>query len=160
LADRAGVSRRTLYLHFASKEEIAAETVAKNMLRRSEQMLAILPDAAPLPRLKAVLRWFVDRGAEPRPIPVGPIKAEPGLMETIRTFPSYQAAHTQLMSGLSELIARAQEIGSITRRFSPEILAKLLFQLLRGVDASRWEESTSLPDAMMSLLFDGLGGQP
>ena len=158
LADRAGVSRRTLYLHFSSKEEIAAETVARNLRLTAERVRAVAA-AEPLTRLKAVVRWFIDRSAEPRPIPVAPIKAEPGLMDIIRSFPSYQAAYSELIAVIAELIGRAQESGGIAGRVSPDVLSKLLLQLLRGVDAARWKETSDLGELVVATVFGGLGGR-
>jgi AcrR family transcriptional regulator len=157
LAERAGVSRRTLYLHFSSKEEIAAETVAKNLLRSAERIRSF-GGADPAAKLKAVVRWFVDRGTEPHVIPVGPIKAEPGLMATVRTFPAYLEAYTTLTAALAALVADAQNAGAVTKRYPPETLAALVMQLLRGVDASRWKESADLADLAVATIFEGIGG--
>jgi AcrR family transcriptional regulator len=157
LAERAGVSRRTLYLHFSSKEEIAAETVAKNLLRSADRIRSFA-GTDPASRLKAVVRWFVDRGAEPHVIPVGPIKAEPGLMATVRTFPAYQEAYAALTAALAEVVADAQKAGAVTKRHPPETLAALVMQLLRGVDASRWKESADLADLAVATVFEGIGG--
>ena len=159
LAHRAGVSRRTLYLHFSSKEEIAAETVARNMARTAEHIRTMEPGAAPLIRLKSVLRWFVARDSDPNAIPVEPIKAEPGLMATVRTFPSYLAAYALLVEALAEVIEAAQRAGSLTPQPSPSTLAKLLLQLLRGVDPSHWHESVPMADVLLDVLLKGLGGR-
>jgi AcrR family transcriptional regulator len=157
LAERSGVSRRTLYLHFSSKEEIAAETVAKNLLRSAERIRSVA-GTDPVARLRAVVRWLVDRGAEPHVIPVGPIKAEPGLMVTVRTFPVYQDAYAALTAALAERIADAQNAGAVTKRHPPETLAALVLQLLRGVDGSRWKEAADLADLAVTTVFEGIGG--
>lgn len=157
LADRAGVSRRTLYLHFASKEEIAAETVARNLTRNTELLRGVAAEAEPLERLKAVVRWFVGRNAAPKAFPVDSIKAEPGLMAAVRTFPSYQTAQAGLTAALAELIAAAQSAGAITRAHSPSTLAALLFQLLRGIDVSRWTDAEELDQLVVKTLFHGIG---
>lgn len=157
LAERSGVSRRTLYLHFSSKEEIAAETVAKNLLRSADRIRSFA-GTDPVARLKAVVRWLVDRGAEPHVIPVGPIKAEPGLMVTVRTFPVYQDAYAALTAALAERIADAQDAGAVTTRHPSETLAALVLQLLRGVDGSRWKEAADLVDLAVTTVFEGIGG--
>lgn len=157
LADRAGVSRRTLYLHFSSKEEIAAETVARNMTRTAEHIRALATQDEPVSRLKTVIRWFVDRGAEPKSIPVGSIKAEPGLMATVRTFPSYQSAFSLLLAALASVIEPAQKSGGVIDAVPSETLAKLLLQLLRGLDPSRWKDGPQLGDLLIEVLFHGMG---
>lgn len=157
LADRAGIARRTLYLYFSSKEEIAAETVARNIRLTAAQVRSIGSGGTPLERLRGVVRWFVERGAEPAGLPVAPIKAEPGLMATVRTFPEYQAALAELTGALAELIETAQDAGSVTKVLPAATLAGLLLQLLRGVDAARWQEETGLGDAVVEVLFGGLG---
>ncbi len=160
LADRAGVSRRTLYLHFVSKEEIAAATVARNMMRTAERVRTLADGAQPLERLKTVLRWFVDRSGEPAAIPVAPIKAEPGLMATVRTLPSYLEAHAALAAALAELVGSAQDAGALTKRYPAEMVAAFLLQVLRGLDPLYGVPGADLGDLLLTLVFDGLGARP
>lgn len=160
LAGLAGMSRRTLYLHFASKEEIAAETIAKNLLLSVERVQDLVVDRPPGEALRAVILWFVTRHSEPRPIPVGSIKSEPGLMAAVRTFPVYQSAWSSLRATMADLLARGQSEGVFTKSFSSEVLAELVLEMLRGIDPSRWPNDEVLSEASLAVLLDGVrGGQ-
>lgn len=157
LADRVGISRRTLYHHFASKEAIAAATIARNILRSVAEMETIADTNDAGAKLKAVIHWFVERRTSPKPGPVGTIKAEPGLMSTIKTFPVYQAASTVLLERFTELVRRAQAAGAIRQNFPPGYLASLLIDMVQGIDVTRWQTShPQIADDIMAIVFHGI----
>lgn len=157
LADRAGISRRTLYHHFPSKEAIAAETIAQNNMKMVEEMMAVEPDAAPVDRLEAVVRWILELRVKPRSKPVQTIKSSFGLMTIIRNFPSYKKAKTVFRDQFTNLIARAQEKGPITRKYPADYLADLLIAMLQGLDSSlQGKNHPGYHDDAIAILFNGL----
>jgi AcrR family transcriptional regulator len=61
LAAAAGISKPTLYAHFATKDELVAEAVTRDMRRMAEVLESHAGDHTPLQRLELVLRELLDR---------------------------------------------------------------------------------------------------
>lgn len=157
LADKVGISRRTLYHHFSSKEAIAAATLARNNLMLVEEMQTIAPDANPTDRLKAIIRWILAGRVKRRLGPIGVIKANLGLIAKIKDFPIYQSANNVIQNRFTDLIRQVQDQGMIASRFPPDYLAALLFDMLKGIDVARWQEKRpQLIDDLIIILFNGM----
>jgi len=59
VAAAVGIAKASLYKHFPSKEDLAAAAMA-SVMRRAQTFLADLPaDAAPLDKLRSVVRWVL-----------------------------------------------------------------------------------------------------
>ena len=160
LAERVGISRRTLYHHFPSKEAIAAETIARSKLKRIEEMMAFEPDLDPLNRLKAVIRCLLTRNYNSDSGPVRTIKDEFGLMAKVKSFASYRQADALFHDRFADLLAKTQSQGQLTKRFPATYLANLLIEMLRGLDVSQQRKNrSSVADDVIALLFDGLTEQ-
>jgi len=160
LAEKAGISRRTLYHHFPSKEAIAAETVSRSKLKQIEEMLTIEPDRDPLHRLKTVIRCALTRKSNSHSGPVRTIKDECALMARIKGFASYQKADALFHDRFAGLVAKAQSHGQLTKRFAATYLANLLIEMLQGLDVSRQRENrSSVVNDVIAILFDGLTEQ-
>jgi AcrR family transcriptional regulator len=160
LAERVGISRRTLYHHFPSKEAIAAETIARSKLKRIEEMMAFEPDLDPLNRLKAIIRCLLTRNYNSDSGPVRTIKDAFGLMARLKSFASYQKADALFHDKFADLVARAQSHGQVTKRFPATYLANLLIEMLQGLDVSRQRKNqSSVVNDVIAILFDGLTKQ-
>lgn|GEM_PF-609736 len=157
LADKVGISRRTLYHHFPSKEAIAAETIAQSKLKRIEEMMTFEPDLDPLNRLKAVIRCLLTRNYNSDSGPVRTIKDAFGLMAKVKSFASYQKADALFHDRFADLVAKAQSHGQLTKRFPATYLANLLIEMLRGLDVSQKRKNrSSIVNDVITILFDGL----
>jgi AcrR family transcriptional regulator len=160
LAEKAGISRRTLYHHFPSKEAIAAETIARSKLKRIEEMMAFEPDLNPLNRLKAIIRCLLTRNYNSDSGPVRTIKDAFGLMAKVKNFASYQKADSLFHDKFADLVAKAQFHGQLTKRFPATYLANLLIEMLQGFDVSRQKKNrSSVVNDVITILFDGLTEQ-
>jgi AcrR family transcriptional regulator len=157
LAEKVGISRRTLYHHFPSKEAIAAETIARSKLKRIEELMAFKPDLDPLNRLKAVIECLLTKNYNTDSGPVRTIKDAFGLMAKVKSFASYQNADALFHDRFADLIAKAQSRGQLTKRFPAAYLANLLIEMLRGLDVSQQRENrSSFVNDAIAILFDGL----
>lgn len=160
LAERVGISRRTLYHHFPSKEAIAAETIARSKLKRIEEMMTFEPDLDPLNRLKAVIRCLLTRNYNSDSGPVRTIKVAFGLMARVKSFASYQKADALFHDRFADLVAKAQSHGHLTKRFPATYLANLLIEMLRDLDVPRQRKNrSSVANDVIAILFDGLTEQ-
>jgi AcrR family transcriptional regulator len=159
LAERVGISRRTLYHHFPSKEAIAAETIARSKLKRIEEMMTFEPNLDPLNRLKAVIRCLLTRNYNSDSGPVSTIKDAFGLMARVKSFASYQKADALFHDRFADLVAKAQSQGQLTKRFPAPYLANLLIEMLRGLDVLQQRKNrSSIVNDVIAILFDGLTG--
>jgi AcrR family transcriptional regulator len=157
LAERVGISRRTLYHHFPSKESIAAETIAQSKLKRIEEMMTFESDLDPLNRLKAVIRCLLTKNYNSDSGPVRTIKDAFGVMAKVKSFSSYQKADALFRDRFADLVAKAQSQGQLTKCFPASYLANLLIEMLRGLDVSRQGKNrSSIVNDVIAILFDGL----
>lgn len=59
IAEQAGVSRRTLYLHYKDKEELAARLYVENLERMFGQLLFDFDFGQPVPSLEKILEQYL-----------------------------------------------------------------------------------------------------
>ena len=60
VAASVGIAKASLYKHFPSKEDLAAAAMV-SVMRRAQAFIATLPaDAAPVAKLRAVVRWTME----------------------------------------------------------------------------------------------------
>jgi AcrR family transcriptional regulator len=60
VAASVGIAKASLYKHFPSKEDLAAAAMV-SVMRRAQDFIATLPlDAAPVDKLRAVVRWTME----------------------------------------------------------------------------------------------------
>ena len=157
LAERVGISRRTLYHHFPSKEAIAAETIAQSKIKRIEELMTFESDLDPINRLKAVIRCLLTRNYNLDSGPVRTIKDAFGLMAKVKSFASYRKADKLFHDRFADLVAKAQSHGQLTKRYPATYLANLLIEMLRGLDVSQQRENrSSVVNDVIAILFDGL----
>ena len=157
LAEKVGISRRTLYHHFPSKEAIAAETIAQSKLKRIEEMMTFETGLDPLNRLKAIIRCLLTKNYNSDSGPVRTIKDAFGLMAKVKSFASYRKAEGLFHDKFADLVAKAQSCGKITKRFPANYLANLLIEMLQGLDVSHQRKNrSSIANDVIDILFDGL----
>jgi AcrR family transcriptional regulator len=158
LADRVGVSRRTLYHHFPSKEAIGAATLAGHVDALAAEIDTVAPHSDPGSRLRAVILWSVGLRQQPKPGPIGSLKSEPGLMALVKTFPVYQAADGRLHDKFAAIVLAAQASGQVTERWPAAMVARLIIDWARSFDPEAWASGAAEASAaLVDLLFLGLG---
>jgi AcrR family transcriptional regulator len=114
IAAEAGISKRTIYLHFPSKEEVVLVTIDRIVARLKERMRAIADeDGPPAVRLRAMLRQRVmfrfDSVREYRQ----------GIDESVRTLrPGLLARRARHFAEEAELIAETLAEGRAAGQFA------------------------------------------
>lgn len=158
LAARVGISRQTLYHHFASREDIvlrAVLTLMEQGLTAIESFDSSLP---PVERLKRVVRWLLESRFQPATAAL--VKVRHSLM-SVKSHPEYQRASERRMSALAQIVKAAQEAGELRA----DLPSGLIVQMLLGlVSNTAYEEliaagQTTLPEvaeAVISVFFTGL----
>lgn len=159
LAARVGVSKATLYQHFASKEELAVNVIVRNM-RRAEEYLDNLEAQLPaIVRLEQVLRhalegratFWAGRSTLPRPI--------------VQNHQLYQAQAQRLLDAVARLVDEAKAEGSITTQHSTAVIALMIINTIRESSYGELVSSgrcspAELSDTLVRVLFDGLRTTP
>ena len=158
VAARVGISRQTLYHHFASREDILLRAVLTLM----DQGIAVIhsfdPAQAPVERLKGVARWMLESRFGPTRAAL--VKVRHSLM-TVKSRPEYQLAFERRAAALAEIVEAAQDAGELRA----DLPSRLIVQMLLGLvsDASYEglvaEGRTTLPevtDAIIHVFFTGL----
>lgn len=158
LAATVGISKATLYQHFASKDALAVRVVLRMLRQAEERMRAVDPRLPAIERLERMMR----EGLERRAMMWG---SEAGMMPTLlRDHPEYRAQRATMDDQLRALIDAAKADGAVDPALHTPAVARTLAQLFQtdyadlaaGDEAGRREVASSL----IQLLFDGLRKKP
>ncbi len=132
LAERAGVSKPTLYQYFPSKEAVAVQTVVRMVKRIGVCMDAVDVRLPAIARLERVVRRVLElRFAPDHPmlgLSAGPLKA------MVRTNPEYITHQKRLVETLTLWMDEAQAAGDVAPLLSSRALVQMVFSLLRDTD--------------------------
>lgn len=163
VAADVGISKASLYKHFASKEELAAAAMIGLMERMQAFMADLPPGDSALSRLKAVVRWAV------RVQLAGEMPSLPSQNSSLRgalaAHREYMALLMETSDQLGEWIVAAQESGQLSPELPPEVLLYTLYA--RGCDpvlgvlkASGNYSDERIVELLISTCFDGLASRP
>jgi AcrR family transcriptional regulator len=124
VAAQVGISKVTLYQHFASKEALAAG-IAVDQMRRIEQALEphYHADGPALERLQAVLRYSLEQQA-----PKWAANLPPNA-RFVAQDPAFQALYAQRMAQWEQLVDQAKAEGSVDLQVSTAVLVRMMQQL-------------------------------
>ena len=154
LASEAGISKATLYQHFASKEELAVQVIVRMRRHGEERMRSMDPTLPAITRLEQMLR----RGLERR---VGIWGAGESMLPlNLRRHPEYQAQQERMMVYLHALIEQAKSEGDAVPDLDTSVVAHTFSQLFQ-MDYSTLaqggdEERQRLSETLTRLMFEGL----
>jgi len=132
LAERAGVSKPTLYQYFPSKEAVAVQTVIRMITRVGVCVSAVDARLPAIARIERVVRRVLELRFAPDHPMLG-LSSAP-LKPLIRTHPEYIAQHRRIVETLTAWMDEAQAAGDVDRLLSPRVLVQMLFSLLRDTD--------------------------
>jgi AcrR family transcriptional regulator len=156
LAARLGTSKRTLYQHFASKDELAVSLVVRAMRLALEALDAGGPWVRAVDRIAALLRAGIERRQE-----LGAaVMLLPG---PLREHPRYRAQLVEARARLTAVVVEAQAAGDVDPALSPPVVAALLMGLVRErYDVLRSGGATvdELRDTILTLVLRGLRPGP
>jgi AcrR family transcriptional regulator len=158
VAARVGISRQTLYNHFASRDEIVLRAIVTLTDQGIEVIHSFDPSLPPVERLKGVARWMLE--SRFAPMRAALVKVKHSLMP-FKSHPDYLLAFERRASALADIVASAQAAGQLRR----DLPSRLIVQMLLGLvsDASYegliQEGETTQPeviDAIIDVFFTGL----
>ena len=158
LAARVGISRQTLYHHFASREDIVLRAVLTLMERGIYAIQSFDASLPPVERLKRIVRWLLESRFQP--VTAALVKVRHSLM-SVKAHPDYQSASERRVSALAQIVVAAQDAGELRA----DLPSRLIVQMMLGlVSATSYEEliaagQTTLPEvaeAIIAVFFTGL----
>lgn len=155
LAARVGVSKATLYQHFASKEDLAINVIVRAMRRGEEQISAVDASKPAIARLADVVRNGICGRAA---MGSAQIMLPP---TSILHHPLYRAQRERMTAAMSRLVDEAKQTGDIDPRFSTDLVVHLLMSAVREASHGELVDSgthslVELGDALVAMLFDGI----
>jgi AcrR family transcriptional regulator len=126
LAEAVGISKATLYQHFASKDAMLAALIAGHSAQFLD-WLAATADLPPFERLRRTLRYLMTEHITPLR---GLINV--GREEVIPVFerdPALQASHDRTLAHLTAIIEQGQADGSIAPDLTPRTIISAMWGL-------------------------------
>jgi TetR/AcrR family transcriptional regulator, regulator of autoinduction and epiphytic fitness len=154
VASLVGISKATIYQHFASKDDLAIDVVLRLMRRGEETMQAVPASLPAIRRLEAMIHSGLARRASLW-------GSESGLLPIcLRSHPAYCAQLARLNGHVIALIDAAKSEGDIDTALSTPVVARtlgLLFQTdysdLAGDDEDARHQ---VAQTLTRMVFDGL----
>jgi AcrR family transcriptional regulator len=153
IAARAGVSKPTLYQHFAGKDELIV-SVSMQLMRRSEEALAARAEGTrALDHLARTLREGLARRA-------GLWSARVALPRAMaEANPAYRRQRERVQAQLARLVDEAKAEGDVDPRFPTAVVVRMLSRLFRGDYEDLLAEGVVTPEELGAVLIDiALGG--
>jgi AcrR family transcriptional regulator len=163
VAADVGIAKASLYKHFPSKEQLAAEAMIRVLDRALEITAALQGREGPgdLENLKAVTRWAL-RTQLAGEMPSLPAQNS-ALRSTLMAHNGYLDRLMRLSDRLGVWISGAQRSGALNPRLPPEIVLYTLFAracdpVLGLLKVSGNYSDEQIVETLISTCFDGLTG--
>jgi AcrR family transcriptional regulator len=159
VAAQVGISKVTLYQHFASKEALAAG-IAVNQMRRIEQALEphYRADGPALERLQAVLRYSLEQQA-----PKWHANLPPNA-RFVAQDPAFQALYAQRTAQWERLVEQAKAEGSVDIQVSTAVLVRMMQQLFAPGYEDLVQRGRATPDeiilTLLTVILRGARNEP
>ena len=163
VAADVGIAKASLYKHFASKEQLAAEAMIRVLDRALEvtETLQREERLGDLDRLKAVTRWALETqlAGEMPSLPA----QDSALRSTLMSHNGYLDRLMRLSDRLGLWITGAQESGALNARLPAEVVLYTLFAracdpVLSLLKIGGTYSDAQIVDTLISTCFDGLTG--
>ncbi len=125
VAAMVGIAKASLYKHFESKEKLAAAAMVR-LLDRTQEIIDAQPEsAAPLDKLKSVVRWAVREHLRGQ-MPALP-STRSALREALVAHKPYVERLVRVTEHLGGWIEAAQLAGAINPRLTGEVVLYTVF---------------------------------
>ncbi len=161
LAERVGIAKGTIYLHFPSKEDLLAAVIGRGI----DRLIAILEGIAASPgltaqaRIEAIMRQMIEghagwveflQGVDPHK-----------LKETLRTNGQLSASIARLFACVGAIIEEGKRAGEIDPEAQPETVALALFGAVRVITHASLAlpvpiDMDDMSRSVIRLFFNGL----
>ena len=163
VAADVGIAKASLYKHFASKEQLAAEAMIRVLDRALEATETLQREErlGDLDRLKALTRWALETQLAGE-MPSLPARNS-ALRSTLMSHNGYLDRLMRLSDRLGLWISGAQESGTVNARLPPEVVLYTLFAracdpVLSLLKIGGNYSDAQIVDMLISTCFDGLAG--
>ena len=158
VAARVGISKATLYQHFASKEELAINVIVRAMQQGEAAITGLDPELPAIQRLERVLRHAIEQRVS---LGTARLMLPPSV---VMQHPRFQAQANRLISAIGAIIDAAKAERAIADQLPTAVVVRLLLSSVREhsyLDLLARGECTigELSDTIILVLFDGLRTQ-
>ena len=162
VAASVGIAKASLYKHFPSKEDLAAAAMV-SVMRRAQDFIATLPaDAAPVDKLRAVVRWTMEvkLAGEMPSLPSQNSKLRAALIGNR----DYMDGLVEVSDTLGNWIEAAQAIGAISAGIPAiailyTVYARACDPVLEFLKMGGQHSDAQIIELVMSTCFDGLNAR-
>lgn len=159
VAGEVGISKASLYKHFASKEALAAAALTRLMEQTRAMMEALDTTLPAVDKLKAVVRWSIEMHLEGE-MPLLP-STRSSIQQSMSAHEPYLLELTRVSETLGEWIEAAQADGTVSPTLPGEIILYTIYaracdpvaDFLRQGGAFADEE---IVEYLVATCFDGL----
>jgi AcrR family transcriptional regulator len=158
LAARVGISRQTLYHHFASREDIMLRAVLTLMDQGIQAIESFDPTLPAIERLKLIVRWKLEQRFEPA---CAALVKDRSSIISVKSHPEYLRAFERRSVVLADIVREAQTSGDIRNDLSPRLVIQMMLGLISDASyenlvATGETERTKLADIIIDVFFSGL----
>ncbi|MGQ9548105.1 MAG: TetR/AcrR family transcriptional regulator [Roseiflexus sp.] len=125
LAARVGISKPTLYAHFANKDELVIEAATREM----KQMIALIEsqaDRSPMEQLCVIMRQILQRQVQMHTLGIGPW---PEIFRLLCTHDEALGYIQRISGDIVALVQRGIAEGEIDPALDPEAVVRAFFGL-------------------------------
>jgi AcrR family transcriptional regulator len=134
LAAQVGISKPTLYTHFATKDELVVEAVTRDM-RQMAALLSEQPDErTPLERLAVILRELLERQVRAHSLGIGPW---PELFRLLCDNDEALAAIQQLDRYIVAQVQAGIAAGEIDATLDPAAVVRAFYGIMGAIPKGR-----------------------
>ena len=159
VAGEVGISKASLYKHFASKEALAAAALTRLMEQTRAMMEALDTTLPAVDKLKAVVRWSIEMHLKGE-MPLLP-STRSSIQQSMSAHEPYVLELTRVSETLGEWIEAAQSDGTVSPTLPGEIILYTIYaracdpvaDFLRQGGAFADEE---IVEYLVATCFDGL----
>jgi AcrR family transcriptional regulator len=163
VAASVGIAKASLYKHFPSKEDLAAAAMVSVMRRAQDFIATLAADAAPVEKLRAVVRWTMEvkLAGEMPSLPSQNSKLRAALIGNR----DYMDGLMEVSDALGNWIEEAQAQGAISASIPAiailyTVYARACDPVLEFLKMGGQHSETQIIELVMSTCFDGLNARP
>jgi AcrR family transcriptional regulator len=159
LAEQVGISKPTLYQHFASKEALAVRSLVVLLERNLTYLRNLDPGLPAGVRFAQIAHWVISQRFSGELLRLGGAKIS--LVPVVRSHPEYVAARKELVEAMGAVVRSAQEAGAISPALAPRTLLQMLFSVVRDCEydeliASGECSADEVTDTLTTIYLNGM----